>query len=137
MVNDKKIAGILIENINFKNNIKHTIVGIGLNINQIKFNNTLLHRKATSILLETKVENSIKEILHQLLDNLAKTYSKSKINPIEIFQKVLFARSRGWGCGCGSANVPSDLWAERRPSVLQSGQGPAVPSAPAGSPSMV
>lgn len=89
LVNDKKIAGILIENINFKNNIKHTIVGIGLNINQIKFNNTLLHRKATSILLETKVENSIKEILHQLLDNLAKTYSKSKINPIEIFQKYI------------------------------------------------
>ncbi len=89
LVNDKKIAGILIENINFKNNIKHTIVGIGLNINQIKFNNTLLHRKATSILLETKVENSIKEILHQLLDNLAKTYIKSKINPIEIFQKYI------------------------------------------------
>jgi BirA family biotin operon repressor/biotin-[acetyl-CoA-carboxylase] ligase len=89
LVNNKKIAGILIENINFKNNIKHSIIGIGLNINQINFNNNILQRKATSILLETKIENSNEEILNQFLNNLVELFYTSKINPIDIFQKYI------------------------------------------------
>lgn len=38
MVNDKKVAGILIENQLKGNIIKHSIVGIGLNVNQERFN---------------------------------------------------------------------------------------------------
>ena len=37
MVNDKKVGGILIENQLKGNTIKHTIIGIGLNVNQKEF----------------------------------------------------------------------------------------------------
>jgi len=37
-IGDKKIAGILIENSLVGNKIKNTIIGIGLNVNQVKFN---------------------------------------------------------------------------------------------------
>jgi len=40
-VGDKKIAGILIENSLIGNKIKNTIIGIGLNVNQVKFNSNI------------------------------------------------------------------------------------------------
>ena len=39
LVNKFKIAGILIQNLISKNIITHTVIGIGLNINQVKFSN--------------------------------------------------------------------------------------------------
>ena len=52
LINNRKIAGILIENIFFGNKIKSTIVGFGINVNQIYFPDYM--PKATSILLEEK-----------------------------------------------------------------------------------
>ncbi len=39
MSNNKKICGILIENIVKEKHVKHTIIGIGLNVNQTIFDN--------------------------------------------------------------------------------------------------
>lgn len=52
LVNDKKICGILIENNLSKNKIESSIIGIGININQIEFPNFLPN--PTSLSLEKK-----------------------------------------------------------------------------------
>jgi BirA family biotin operon repressor/biotin-[acetyl-CoA-carboxylase] ligase len=65
MINHAKIAGILIENIISKNIVTHSIVGIGLNINQSKFK--IYKPPATSLLLELKDDFDIKTIKDKLL----------------------------------------------------------------------
>ena len=89
LVNNKKIAGILIENIISDNLIKHAIIGIGLNINQLSFNNQTFNRTATSIVLETKIENAIPQILSELLTEIDSIYSLIINNPINILQKYI------------------------------------------------
>ena len=59
-VKNKKIAGILIENSIIGSKIKNSIIGVGLNINQTSFSESL---KATSILLESNKELNIKNEL--------------------------------------------------------------------------
>jgi BirA family biotin operon repressor/biotin-[acetyl-CoA-carboxylase] ligase len=65
-VNDKKVAGILIENSVQGAVIKQSIVGIGVNINQVEFDST----KATSLSAITgstyELEECIRVLLHQL-----------------------------------------------------------------------
>lgn len=65
-VNDKKIAGILIENNIRGGNISSSIIGIGLNVNQGSFN--LL--SATSVKNETDNFYSINEILFLLIQEM-------------------------------------------------------------------
>ena len=64
-INNKKVAGILIENNIRKNEIYSSIIGIGLNVNQLTFKN--LH--ATSLALETNQQHHKDEILNSLLEN--------------------------------------------------------------------
>ena len=76
LVNRQKIAGILIEN-NFTNTmIQYTVVGIGLNVNQIKFNE--FERIATSLKLLTGKDYDRNVILERLCVNLEKWYFKLK-----------------------------------------------------------
>lgn len=51
-VYDKKLAGILIENVFRGSQIKHSVIGIGVNVNQEKFE--IMDRMPTSLLIETK-----------------------------------------------------------------------------------
>ena len=51
LINDKKIAGILIQNKVKSDKISHSVIGIGLNINQMVFKDYL--PKATSILSDS------------------------------------------------------------------------------------
>lgn len=75
MVFDKKIAGILIEN-NFKNEkILHSIIGIGLNVNQEKFPENI---SATSLKNEKKQNFDTNILLKKIVENLSE-----KINLIE------------------------------------------------------
>lgn len=76
LVNHQKIAGILIEN-NFTNNtIQYSVIGIGLNVNQDKFNE--FERIATSLKLLTDMACDRNMILELLCIKLEKWYLKLK-----------------------------------------------------------
>lgn len=66
LINHKKIAGILIENQLMGSIISGSIIGIGLNVNQIDFG-TL---NATSLKLETDQHFSIQEFVFSLLNEM-------------------------------------------------------------------
>ena len=71
LVEKKKIAGILIQNIISKSGvITHSVIGIGLNVNQSIFNDYL--PKATSLSIELKKNFVLKEIKFKLLNSLKK-----------------------------------------------------------------
>jgi len=61
-----KIAGILIENSIANQYVKHAIVGIGLNVNQIDFEDV----RATSIRLETGAMFNVREFSFMLISSL-------------------------------------------------------------------
>ena len=64
MTENKKISGILIEN-NVKGaKITHSIIGVGINVNQNKFRNL---PNATSIFNQTGIENSLDNLANELL----------------------------------------------------------------------
>ena len=64
MTANKKISGILIEN-NFRGSlITHSIIGVGINVNQAKFKNL---PNATSILNKTGFKNSLDDLANDLI----------------------------------------------------------------------
>ena len=67
---DKKICGILIENV-IKNKLRSTIIGIGINVNQTKFENL---PKASSLKNITGIHYNLDEVL-QLVIKFTKEYS--------------------------------------------------------------
>ena len=70
MIQNRKIAGILIENKLAGQNIKHAIFGIGINIEQTQFHNDIAH-KTTSFKLENSELHLTKlEIVHNLQERL-------------------------------------------------------------------
>jgi BirA family biotin operon repressor/biotin-[acetyl-CoA-carboxylase] ligase len=76
LVNKRKIAGILIEN-NFNNlSIQHSVVGIGLNVNQTLFEN--LGDTVTSLQMITNRHFERNEVLESLCVHLEKWYLKLK-----------------------------------------------------------
>ena len=78
---NQKMGGILIENTLQGYHISHSVVGIGLNINQSKFENL----RATSLRNVTKnpQKYDLSEILKKLLENLEKNYLQIKNNGYE------------------------------------------------------
>ena len=91
MSDNKKISGILIENIVMENYIKDIVIGIGLNVNQTIFNNL---PNATSIKNLIGTTCSIDEILEDLVKNLEYYFNKldkSSINSIfKKYEDALF-----------------------------------------------
>lgn len=71
LINDKKTAGILIENSLKNDTIDYSIIGIGLNINQSEFENL---PQATSLKLQTGKELSIDDVLNNLCKQIEKRY---------------------------------------------------------------
>ncbi len=71
LVNGKKIAGILIENTLRKTNLETSILGIGLNVNQIDFPREI---NATSLKQLTGNSIQIENILDELSSQLEKNY---------------------------------------------------------------
>jgi BirA family biotin operon repressor/biotin-[acetyl-CoA-carboxylase] ligase len=78
LVDSKKVAGILIENTYLKSLIQYTIIGVGININQVIFDQ--FNTKATSLKLinETTSDFDKKQILLLLCSYLEKWYLKLK-----------------------------------------------------------
>jgi len=77
LINKKKIAGILLENQFEGKYLKSTIIGIGLNVNQVSFPSEL-EKKATSLSLQLGKKIDIPEILSSLLNNLESEYESLK-----------------------------------------------------------
>ena len=75
---NKKIAGILIENSLNSNKITHSIIGIGININQVFFKSL---PKATSIKKISNKNIVIDRVLYELIDNYK--YYFNRINEIK------------------------------------------------------
>tara|TARA_R110001592_G_scaffold140281_5_gene361186 strand:+ start:3424 stop:4173 length:750 start_codon:yes stop_codon:yes gene_type:complete len=70
-VNNKKVAGILIENTLKTNKITTSVVGVGLNVNQHVFSSNL---NATSLQNELNINFDIEALLNDLLVCLEKRY---------------------------------------------------------------
>lgn len=76
-VDDLKIAGILIENMLKGSVVATSIVGIGLNVNQLNFNHLA---NATSMKLLKRIDFDLAAILDQLLVAIEKRYLLFKTN---------------------------------------------------------
>ena len=73
-VNDKKVAGILIEHSFSSAMLDTSIVGVGLNVNQAEFAESIPN--PTSLMLEQGNEHDIKKLLGIICDALDKRYSQ-------------------------------------------------------------
>ena len=78
-VNDKKICGILLEGISYDNKLQNIIIGIGLNVNEDKFDEFGLF-DATSIKKELNQEISLKDIKEKVYESLLSQINKIKEN---------------------------------------------------------
>ena len=75
---NKKMGGILIENSLQGYQIGHSVIGIGLNINQLEFGSL----RATSLrnITQNPLKYDLSEMLKELLENIEKNYLKIKNN---------------------------------------------------------
>ena len=91
MSDNKKICGMLIENMVKQNSIKESVIGIGLNVNQDTFKNL---PNATSIKKIKGVAFNIDELLNDLANNIKKQFidfNQSKIDLIfRQYEDVLY-----------------------------------------------
>ena len=93
IINQSKVAGVLIETIVREQLIKTTIIGIGLNVNQIEFENL---PKASSIKLVSGINYNLDEVLQILLQELGKLHLQLKSYKItkvlDAYHSLLFRR---------------------------------------------
>lgn len=85
LVNQKKISGILIENNFASTNIQHSVIGVGLNINQDNFDG--FEREATSLKLLSNMPHSRDEVLEKVCHYLEKWYMRLKEGKLELIDK--------------------------------------------------
>jgi BirA family transcriptional regulator, biotin operon repressor / biotin---[acetyl-CoA-carboxylase] ligase len=85
-VKGKKIGGILIVNQIQGSKIKASVVGIGLNINQVEFP-SLIADKSTSLKLQTAILYDIKKELQILFNHLEEAYVLLKASPEIILKR--------------------------------------------------
>ena len=83
IIDNKKIAGILIENIWKGSKLDTAIIGVGLNVNQINFND---NKNITSLSLLTSKTYILKDLLNNILEKLSKLISLLKDIEIDEIQ---------------------------------------------------
>jgi len=86
LVNQMKIAGILIENNFTTHSIQYSVIGVGLNVNQQEFSD--FERKATSLNHLLNKDLDTKEILELLCQKLEKWYLKLKEQKFELIDET-------------------------------------------------
>ena len=101
---NKKICGILIENVIKKNNLNQSVIGIGLNVNQINFNNL---PKASSLKLITGRTFNLDEVLHSVIENL----------------KFYFSLLQTLGAEALKNNYEACLFRKNKPSTFRDAEG--------------
>ncbi|MHB8260663.1 MAG: biotin--[acetyl-CoA-carboxylase] ligase [Bacteroidia bacterium] len=90
LVNNNKIAGILIENILRGNFLQSSVIGVGININQLNF--TGINKRATSLAVLLKKEFNLKDLLQlfckhfEALYLIVKQGNFDKINQVYLKQ---------------------------------------------------
>lgn len=99
-----KICGILIENTLSGNQIQASIIGIGLNVNQIKFTN-LPNASSLKLLLGRTFD--LDELLNMVLFNLRKIFTDLENGGGDILR----------------ATYENSLFRKNKPSTFQNGQG--------------
>jgi len=92
-VENKKIAGILIENSIISSRIESVIVGLGFNLNQTNFPKDL-RNKATSLSLITKKEFDIDEFVKKWIEKLQWAFSENKEEIKEIYHTRLYQKDK-------------------------------------------
>lgn len=84
LIKNKKIAGILIENKIAQQQIKQSIVGIGINVLQTEFPNDIKN-KTTSLTLETRDKNlQIMQLAYSIQQNLKKYLPVLEVQPQDL-----------------------------------------------------
>ena len=81
-IGSKKVAGILIENSVSGNDLQHSIIGIGINVNQEIFSAELPN--PTSLKLVAGTDFDLKECLEQLCSSIEKRYLQLRNSSKEI-----------------------------------------------------
>lgn len=91
-VGNRKIAGILIENTLRGNIIESSVVGIGLNLNQERFQT----ERATSVKIETGSEADTGEVLAALTGNMEASYLQLRAGMVEKIEAAYLDGLLGW-----------------------------------------
>lgn len=86
---DRKIAGILIENSLMGHSIETSIVGIGLNVNQTEFVSGAPNPVSLKMILETEVDR--RELLNDILTEICDNYQIVREKGASYLQKFYFA----------------------------------------------
>ena len=95
LVKNRKIAGILIQNIVSNNRITHSILGLGLNVNQTNFKR--YNVSPTSMKLELRKDIDCKNVVERLLNILEhklEKYRSLKSSKFLDYKKRLFLLNR-------------------------------------------
>jgi len=90
IIHNKKIAGFIIDNLVQKNIIHTSIIGIGLNVNQLKFKK--YNPSATSISLIKETEIDLDKLKNDLLKILENNYNVLDKAAIKKYNKLLFKK---------------------------------------------
>ncbi len=80
---NQKLSGILIENIIAKRNLEHSVIGIGININQEAFTSP----QATSIKEITQLDHEVNEVIEDLLCSLEARIKRLKGHPMDTLRR--------------------------------------------------
>ncbi|GAB4333534.1 MAG: biotin--[acetyl-CoA-carboxylase] ligase [Flammeovirgaceae bacterium] len=84
---NQKLGGILIENELNIQRIENSIVGIGLNVNQAKFNFENAHYQPTSLSIITQHTYRLEKILSELLNYLEKRYLQLRAGKLDALKQ--------------------------------------------------
>jgi BirA family biotin operon repressor/biotin-[acetyl-CoA-carboxylase] ligase len=78
-VGNKKLAGVLVQNVIKGNSISDSVVGIGLNVNQKKFISDAPN--PVSLIQLTNQEIDLKNLLKEILEEINEIYSRLRVFP--------------------------------------------------------
>ncbi len=87
LIDGKKTAGILTETVFNGNELEKVIVGIGLNVNQVSFEDEL-RDKATSLAESAGKVSSREQILAELLSRIEYNYQRWVMRDVELIREI-------------------------------------------------
>jgi BirA family biotin operon repressor/biotin-[acetyl-CoA-carboxylase] ligase len=108
LVNQKKISGVLIENSLKGTRVASAIIGIGLNVNQIDFNEL----NATSMQLENQQFYPIEEVLTGMLNELNQAIELLASHRFEELENLYFQHLFGFNTQLNFEDINGLFWGE-------------------------